>query len=158
MANSSVPDCPGRLAPDQLKENHQEIITKLLQFEKSYLQAACCPLLLRRQMIVFRPTFFLFRGSRDFQIFCVLKATLINTDDNETKRFRFQCSVQLYTCFCLTGFPLTRNFHNGDDSFLFCLFFQSVFVQLYTKIKKNCRESSLFVSLPSEKRDHLVGL
>lgn len=62
-----------------------------------------------------------------FQIFCVLKATLINTDDNETKRFRFQCSVQLYTCFCLTVFPLTRNFHNGDDSFVLFVFFSISF-------------------------------
>lgn len=83
------------------------------------------------------PSYFFFL----FQIFCVLKATLINTDDNETKRFRFQCSVQLYTCFCLTVFPLTRNFHNGDDSFVLFVFFFNQFLFCYTqKLKKMSRE------------------
>lgn len=77
-----------------------------------------------------------FRGIRDLSYSNVgLKATLINTD-NETKRFRINVPSNCTRFFVLLFFPLTRNFHNGDDSFVyFCMLWIS-FCFLYTKIKR----------------------
>lgn len=146
LVNQTVPDCPGCLAPDQLKENHQEIITKRLQFEKSYLQGGCLlPFrLLRQQMIVFRPIFFFVSNFLCFKGYF---------DQHRRQRNEkipipmFRPTVHVFLSYC---FSLNSKLSQWRRFFCFvCFFFQSVFVLLYTKIKKNVERVHFLFPLPS---------